>query len=596
MEAVFSKAVIFNMSKRNQYRNIEEQTISACLIVKNEEKLLAQCLESIKDVVNEIIIVDTGSTDSTVDIAKSYTEKVYFHEWQNDFSEARNHSISFAQSDWIFIIDADEKLEIKDLPILRSVLRSDKFDSIFAAVLSDLPSGTSKHYSQRFFRRGKGHYEGIVHNQLVCEGNSLVTDIRVYHYGYNLDQDKMNKKFKRTESLLKNQISNNPNYMFAWMNLVRIYKCQELWDDAINTANEVITTKKDLLDTTNYQMIVYDMAYSLFSKKEYDKADKVCMDVLKSYPDNLDINFITGSINICKGNYEKAIRYYKRYLRISEEKSGITNYSNLIVDTYSSQGQAWNNIGSAYAELDRLDEATKSYNKAISYKKDPLYYENLARISLRQHKIDEMVRALEEADSLGIATGIMLAQLSDIYFRQNKIDKSIIYIKKAIELDQKNLIYQIKFAKLLVFNNNLEESQSMLQRVIDSGVVSPEILHDLAMISVKLNDREKADEYIDEISLMDDISSEQYLSMGDDWVSMKEHEIAIIFYEKCLQKDPKNSSALINISTCYAELGRYESAIIGYRAALIQNPNDPIITRNLIAMKKIIDADIRKSL
>src|SRR5574343_299448 len=86
--------------------------LSACLMVKNEEENLPRCLNSIKDVVDEIIIVDTGSTDSTIEIAKEYTDKIYIHPWENNFSKHRNQSISYATGDWILIIDADEELII----------------------------------------------------------------------------------------------------------------------------------------------------------------------------------------------------------------------------------------------------------------------------------------------------------------------------------------------------------------------------------------------------------------------------------------------------------------------------------------------------
>ena len=233
---------VFNMNL-NDEKNTIEPTLSACMIVKNEEKLLEQCLESVKDVVNEIIIVDTGSTDNTIEIAKRYTNKVYFHEWQNNFSEARNHSLQYATDDWILIIDADEKLEKDDVPILRHALKRNEYNSIFFSVLSDLPSGISKNYSQRVFRRSKGYYDGIIHNQLMCEGDTVITDIRMYHYGYNLGPEQMQKKFKRTESLLKRQLADNPNFGFAWMNLVRIYKCQELWDDVIKNRRRSVEYK-----------------------------------------------------------------------------------------------------------------------------------------------------------------------------------------------------------------------------------------------------------------------------------------------------------------------------------------------------------------
>lgn len=89
-------------------------TISLCMIVKNEEKVLARCLESIKNIVDEIIIVDTGSTDKTKDIAKTYTDKIYDFEWIDDFSAARNFAFSKASCDYIYSADADEYLDEKN--------------------------------------------------------------------------------------------------------------------------------------------------------------------------------------------------------------------------------------------------------------------------------------------------------------------------------------------------------------------------------------------------------------------------------------------------------------------------------------------------
>ena len=84
--------------------------ITLSMIVKNEERYLRECLESVKDIVSEIVIVDTGSTDSTIKIAKDYGAKLYSFGWINDFSAARNFALSKSTGDWILYLDADERL------------------------------------------------------------------------------------------------------------------------------------------------------------------------------------------------------------------------------------------------------------------------------------------------------------------------------------------------------------------------------------------------------------------------------------------------------------------------------------------------------
>ena len=97
-------------------------SISLCMIVKDEEQYLPQCLASVKNLVDEIVIVDTGSTDNTKEIAKAAGAKVFDFAWQNDFSTARNFSLSQATKEWILVMDADETLALQDHPRFRELL------------------------------------------------------------------------------------------------------------------------------------------------------------------------------------------------------------------------------------------------------------------------------------------------------------------------------------------------------------------------------------------------------------------------------------------------------------------------------------------
>ena len=107
---------------------MKNHTISLCMIAKNEEKYLEQCLRSVKDIVDEIIIVDTGSTDKTKEIAKKFNAKIFDFKWVDDFSAARNESIRHATKDWILVLDADEIVEKKDIDKIKNLIEnSDHF-------------------------------------------------------------------------------------------------------------------------------------------------------------------------------------------------------------------------------------------------------------------------------------------------------------------------------------------------------------------------------------------------------------------------------------------------------------------------------------
>jgi GT2 family glycosyltransferase/SAM-dependent methyltransferase/Tfp pilus assembly protein PilF len=101
----------------------KKNTLSLCMIVKNEEKNLARCLKSVRDVVDEMIVVDTGSTDKTMDIARSFGARIFEFPWTGDFSAARNVSLEKATGDWIFVLDADEVISARDFDELRALIR-----------------------------------------------------------------------------------------------------------------------------------------------------------------------------------------------------------------------------------------------------------------------------------------------------------------------------------------------------------------------------------------------------------------------------------------------------------------------------------------
>ncbi|MGQ9853751.1 MAG: glycosyltransferase family 2 protein, partial [Candidatus Oleimicrobiaceae bacterium] len=181
----------------------KEHTIALCTIVKNEERFIGKCLASVQGAVDEIVIVDTGSTDKTGEIAEKFGAKVYHHPWQDSFSEARNYGLQFVASQWVLVLDADEELERADIGLLRKAVQAPHVTNFFVPVINYLPEGNiSRLYSRRLFRKGRGHYEGIVHNQLVVSGPSGQAEIRVYHHGYNLSAEEMAAKHARSERLL----------------------------------------------------------------------------------------------------------------------------------------------------------------------------------------------------------------------------------------------------------------------------------------------------------------------------------------------------------------------------------------------------------
>lgn len=136
----------------NAGRHPQALTFSLCMIVKNEEKVLARCLDSICDLMDEIIIVDTGSKDRTKEIASRYTELVYDFAWTGDFSQARNFSFSKATGDYIYAADADEVIDEENRK---------KFRALKESLLPGVEI-VQMYYGNQLFQRTVYKYESIV--------------------------------------------------------------------------------------------------------------------------------------------------------------------------------------------------------------------------------------------------------------------------------------------------------------------------------------------------------------------------------------------------------------------------------------------------
>lgn len=193
----------------------EGLTLSLCMIVKDEEEMLPQCLAAVRDAVDEMIIVDTGSSDRTVEIAEEFGAKVLHHEWNGSFSDARNVSFDAATSDWVMYLDADEVLIEDDVDRLRALtgrVWREAFYLIETNFTGAVEDGTSvNHNALRVFRnRPEYRFDGRIHEQIAqnlpgwLPERTEITDVRVEHYGYlGVVRDAKEKSRRNLDLLLK---------------------------------------------------------------------------------------------------------------------------------------------------------------------------------------------------------------------------------------------------------------------------------------------------------------------------------------------------------------------------------------------------------
>lgn len=277
--------------------------ISACMMVRDEEKNLGRCLESIKDFVDEIIVVDTGSKDKTIEIAQKYGAKIFEHPWQNDFSLHRNQSIGYASCEWLLIIDADEQLSFEGRSpseIRNALAKINKDQKSLAITLRDRQGGhtTLEFNSARFFRNGSIKYQGIVHNQPVIKdgtGAFILPYVVMNHYGYDLSPEGKKKKFERTAGLLKKTLEKNPEDYHSFFYLCQLYTVHgDL--KAANEWGEKYLQHKDELDGSgvgNFNpTIYYTMAKNAMRLKDQTRCSELITEGLREIPGDLDLALV----------------------------------------------------------------------------------------------------------------------------------------------------------------------------------------------------------------------------------------------------------------------------------------------------------------
>ncbi len=312
-------------------------SLSICMIVKNEEKYIDSCLKSMSPLIEngiaELVIVDTGSTDKTIDICRKYTESIYDFEWQDNFSMARNYSISKANGEYIFIQDADQCVDTNSINDLINLFKSKEYrnyNTIYIKLRNYLNENLKEYSDLKFpliFKNdGNFKYIGAIHNQPIFTDPIKFTDIQINHFGYIMDDTKMLAKFNRTATILKKELSKNPSNYYYMFQLAKSYNSIGNFEDSKYQVDRYLKLISKKIDEESL-MYYRTAAQTYYLNNEFIKTIDICNDVLKVFPYFLDCIYLEGlSLNKIK-KYDKSIELLNRYLNILDNKLYIDDIS-----------------------------------------------------------------------------------------------------------------------------------------------------------------------------------------------------------------------------------------------------------------------------
>lgn len=332
--------------------DMSKTPISVCLIAKNEEKHIEECLKRLKPYGFEIIVTDTGSTDRTKEIAQKYADKVLDFEWINDFSAARNYCAKHATNNWILVLDCDEYVNSVDLNTLRILMQKfPKFTGILRLKSLVIKDNGEEGYGTdditRLYNRNYYTFDSPIHEQ-VCSidvskrnetMNCFLLPMEVIHHGYALTGEEMEKKQKRNLDILYSRLETDKDDPYLYFQIGQSEFILGNNDTAIEYYEKGMSFSPDC-ELVYVQVMIISLA------KAYTKTGRIndAIELLEHYSDKCKTakyTFTMASIMLENNQPLKALLYYVKTTLMHDVDTlgeNLLNCYEQIINLYTSMG------------------------------------------------------------------------------------------------------------------------------------------------------------------------------------------------------------------------------------------------------------------
>lgn len=370
--------------------------LSLCMIVRNEANHLPRCLESVRSLVDEAIVLDTGSTDETVSIAQSWGAQVQYFTWNNNFATARNECLKYAQGDWVLVLDADEVLIETAIPMIRQAIESKS--AIVVNLLRQEIGAVQSPYSlvSRLFRRHPAiYFSRPYHAQIDDSVTALLQveprwqiielpEVAIAHYGYDPRSIASQDKFARARAAMEAFLATHPNDAYDCSKLGALYVEQGDFDRGI----ELLENGLQFAQAAPIRFeLHYHLGIACSRRQQFDRARKhyqlaIAQRLLPTLKLGAYINL--GNLQKLQGDFAAAKTSYETAIAID---------SSLAIAHY--------NLGLTQRSMGELMGAIASYQTAISLQ--PNYadaHQNLAVALLKMGRVSESLICFRRAIEL----------------------------------------------------------------------------------------------------------------------------------------------------------------------------------------------------
>lgn len=348
--------------------------LSGCLIVKNEAQNLSRCLSSIQLYIDELVVVDTGSTDETVAIAEQFGATVHHFEWCDDFAAARNFALEQVHGQWVLMPDADEELINLEPNWTQHLPEAPEIQALKINLRSPTEVTTVLQAIRIFRNRPDLRYEGRYHEHLMLNHqpisqSALVVfdEVQLIHYGYALEILPQKSK-QRIPMLERLRQTEGLSYMLLWT-LSGMYECAEQWEQAQGCYEEASERLFENLlmgnkpeDFRAVPSWLYGLGENCLKAEDYEGAQLICMRGLEWCPTFPPISYLTGMMLHSLGFDRGAMPYFEACLEFRRTGQFLkTEPFDQRLITVMPQYQ----LGLLHRELNELERAMDCFTRCL---------------------------------------------------------------------------------------------------------------------------------------------------------------------------------------------------------------------------------------
>lgn len=579
--------------------------ISLCVICKNEEQNIKKCLNGVSAIVNEMIVVDTGSTDRTVEIAKQSGAQVFHYEWDNNFSNAKNYALEQAKNDWIIFLDADEYILPKDArKIVRIILEIERRDnSADAFVLKHISVDDKRglvietNNLIRVFRRSTLRYRRAIHESLYKKGgliniaDATQSDVAIYHSGYSFDR--MEMKAERNLELLKNELRSGESTPLTPLYLSDSYMALQDYTKAIEYATQFIESGYSMYgfnarpySTIIRSLVALDSGHKL--RREW------ISEALVKFPGHPDFIWLKGIQHLAEEEFSDALKTLLDCISYSATYKGneSVTITRVLGDIYAHIGYIYilkNDELNAFEffvkGLKEQKYLVKAFHGLITIVKTYPIYDAIFLINSIYGESEEDISFIVQ-NLAELRHGKLLLYYSDIWRNKFKKEDAIgfytLYLNKRYEesfklifssldnlqIDKITQVYIVVTALLSMNEEHIRQAWSVVnssyQRIIEVYQGKRTIL--MTEDSISLVDlfsemvRVCSDEELELLFSVSEYHPEDFsIKIAAMLINQEKYTFALTYFGKC--KKPFSGEGLFLLGVCYFRLGLYPKSI-----------------------------------